>query len=74
MGIGIALFYDQINILAEDVTFCSLLFFLIFFLQLFKQGCPFGNAGILGGPVSKKKKKKKKKLHLLNIKTTSIKY
>ena len=23
-------------------------------LQLFKQGCPFGNAGILGGPVSKK--------------------
>ena len=24
MGIGIALFYDQINILAEDVTFCNL--------------------------------------------------
>ena len=23
-GIGIALFYDQINILAEDVTFCNL--------------------------------------------------
>ena len=23
MGIGIALFYDQINILAEDVTFCN---------------------------------------------------
>ena len=44
-------------------------------LQLFKQGCPFGNAGILEGPVSKKKKKKNlKKLHLLNIKTTSINY
>ena len=36
-----------------------------------KQGCPFGNAGILEGPVSKKNLKK---LHLLNIKTTSIKY
>ena len=24
VGIGIALFYDQINILAEDVTVCSL--------------------------------------------------
>ena len=24
VGIGIALFYDQINILAEDVTFCNL--------------------------------------------------
>ena len=23
MGTGIALFYDQINILAEDVTFCN---------------------------------------------------
>ena len=24
MGIGIGLFYDQINILAEGVTFCNL--------------------------------------------------
>ena len=37
-------------------------------LQLFKQGCPFGNAGILGGPVSKKKNNFFKK------KITSAKY
>ena len=24
MSIGISMFYDQINILAEDVTFCNL--------------------------------------------------